>query len=271
MVFAVLDIAQELRISMLKPAIRNLTWIVPLLLLAACTKSAPPGQSAAVPAEAPAATQPAAPGAGAQQPAGAQPTAEEAGRPSPVSSPAAEPAARTEPAAPPAPPPVVLAQGTRFVVRLDAALDTRENQAGDRFTATLEEPVVIEGRTVIPKGAVCGGRVTESAASGRMKGKAEIAITLDSVEVHGRKHKIETGSVARASGGHKKRNLALIGGGAGLGAAIGAIAGGGRGAAIGAAAGAGAGTAGAAATGKQNAGMAAESTVTFSLRAPATI
>lgn len=154
------------------------------------------------------------------------------------------------------------------MVRLDSALDTKENQAGDRFTATLEEPVVVDGKTVIAKGSTCVGKVTESAASGRMKGKAEIAITLDTVEVGGVKHAISTGTVSHESGGHKTRNIGLIAGGAGLGAAIGAIAGGGKGAAIGAAAGAGAGTAGAVATGKQNAGMAAESMVTFSLKAP---
>jgi hypothetical protein len=166
---------------------------------------------------------------------------------------------------------VAVPAGTKFVVRLDSGLDTRHNQAGDRFLATLERPVIVHGRTVISRGAACSGRVTQSSASGRLEGRAGIAITLDSVEVNGRKHKIETGTVARASSGHKKRNLGLIGGGAGLGAALGAIAGGGRGAAIGAAAGAGAGTAGAAATGKQSAGLAAESLVTFSLRAPVTL
>ena len=47
---------------MRKPTIRNLMWIVPVLLLAACTKSTPPGQTATAPADAPAAAQPGAPG-----------------------------------------------------------------------------------------------------------------------------------------------------------------------------------------------------------------
>ena len=70
------------------------------------------------------------------------------------------------------------------------------------------------------------------------------------------------------SGAHKKRNLVAIGGGSGVGAAIGAIASGGTGALIGAGAGAVAGTVGAAVTGKKEVTIPAESVVRFTLGAP---
>src|SRR4030095_3236226 len=97
--------------------------------------------------------------------------------------------------------------------------------------------------------------------------RAIIGVTLDSFHLRGQ-HPIDTNSVHRVSSAHKNRNIALIGGGAGLGAAIGAIAGGGKGAAIGALAGGGAGTAGAAATGKKHVRIPAESLLTFRLAAP---
>ncbi|HLH00667.1 MAG TPA: hypothetical protein VKX49_30455 [Bryobacteraceae bacterium] len=77
--------------------------------------------------------------------------------------------------------------------------------------------------------------------------------------------------MARASGGHKKRNWSLIGGGSGLGAALGAIAGGPSGALIGAGAGAGAGTAGAVFTGKKNVRLPVETPLAFTLREPVTL
>ena len=171
-------------------------------------------------------------------------------------------------AAPVPPAPVVIPSGTPLHVRIDSAVDTRANQAGDTFSATLSQPIQVDGSVILPEGTIFAGHVTTAAASGRMKGRAVIGLRLDSFELNGRSYPVRTSSVDRVSAAHKKRNALLIGGGAGLGAAIGAIAGGGKGALIGAGAGAGAGTAGAAATGKREVGIAAETPLRFTLRAP---
>jgi hypothetical protein len=163
---------------------------------------------------------------------------------------------------------MVIPRGTRLRVRLDQTLDTRRNRPGDNFTATLSAPLLVNSDTVLPTGTRVRGHVTAAAASGRMEGRARLGITLDSFHARGREHAIRTSSVERVGAAHKKRNGVLIGGGAGLGAAIGAIAGGGKGAAIGALAGAGAGTAGAAATGKEQLTLPAETALVFTLRAP---
>jgi hypothetical protein len=161
--------------------------------------------------------------------------------------------------------------GTILDVRLEQTLDTKRNRPGDRFTATLTRPIILDGRTVIPRGTPCTGHLTESKPSGRFKGRALMSLSLDSFELNGRRHEIRTTHVGRESGGHKKRNWAFIGGGSGVGTAIGALAGGPAGALIGAGAGAGAGTAGAAITGKKNVRLPVETPLAFSLRAPVTL
>jgi hypothetical protein len=90
-------------------------------------------------------------------------------------------------------------------------------------------------------------------------------LALDSFDLNGREYRVYTGGTTRVSGRHRKRNLVLIGGGAGTGASIGAIAGGGFGALVGAAAGGVAGIAGAVITGKKNVGVPAETLLTFPL------
>ena len=158
--------------------------------------------------------------------------------------------------------------GTPVHVRIDSAIDTRNNRAGDGFTATLSQPLEVNGRVMVPAGTEFAGHVTTAAPSGRFKGRAALGLKLDSFRLNGRTYPVQTTSVNRVSANHKKRNALLIGGGAGLGAAIGAIAGGGKGALIGAGAGAGAGTVGAGATGKRQVAIGAETPLRFTLRAP---
>jgi hypothetical protein len=93
-------------------------------------------------------------------------------------------------------------------------------------------------------------------------------VTLRSFRLHGVTYAVATHSDSRVSGSHKKRNLALIGGGTATGAGIGAIAGGGAGALIGAGAGAAAGATTEFITGKKNVRLPVETEMVFRLRAP---
>jgi hypothetical protein len=159
--------------------------------------------------------------------------------------------------------------GTGLRVRLLGPLDTRSNRAGDRFTATLDEPLVSGDRVIVPKGTVFSGHVTQSRPSGRFKGRAVLALRLDTFELNGRSYPVATLSSARAS--KKKHGFGWIGGGTGGGALIGALAGGGEGAAIGAGAGAAAGTVGSVVTGKRQVHLPTEYPLRFTLANPIVI
>ena len=148
-------------------------------------------------------------------------------------------------------------------VRLVDSLNTEKSQTGDAFTATLAEPLVVEGRMVAQKNARVTGRVREAVSSGRLKRPALITLRLESVQSPSGRYPLETEDLTIKVGSHTTRNMVIIGGSAGAGAAIGGAMGGGKGAAIGAATGAGAGTLAAYLTGKREISLPPETELTF--------
>ena len=166
---------------------------------------------------------------------------------------------------------VTVPAGTELAVVLDQSLSSNGSHAGDEFDATLSDPVVVDGRTVIPKDARVKGRVVDAQASGRLQTPAQVSITLTSIEAGGTSQSLETTPVTLRGKSHKTRDIEIIGGGSALGAIVGAVAGHGKGAAIGAAAGAGAGTATAAMTGKKDIVLPAEAHLSFKLTQPMTL
>ena len=182
---------------------------------------------------------------------------------------AAESAAADKPKAeapkPAAPKTVTIPAGTQLTVVLSTALDSGKNKAGDTFTGNLSEDVVVGGKTVMAQGTQVEGKVVAAEGSGRVSGKASMSLALTSATVKGKTISLSTKTHAAEAESTKGRDAAIIGGGAGVGAAIGAIAGGGKGAAIGAAVGGGGGPGAVLATKGKEVKYAAESKLEFTL------
>ncbi|HUJ96380.1 MAG TPA: hypothetical protein VLW84_14000 [Terriglobales bacterium] len=153
--------------------------------------------------------------------------------------------------------------GTTIRVRMIDKLSSEQNQIGDTFHATLEEPIAVNSSELYPKGADVLGRITDVHKSGHLSEPGELDLTLLTISSHNAATSVRVEPLVIKGESHTKSNATKIGGGAALGAVIGAIAGGGKGAGIGTAAGAAAGTGAAAATGKKPATVDSEAVLTF--------
>jgi hypothetical protein len=151
---------------------------------------------------------------------------------------------------------------------LDEPVGSKISTPGQTFTATVREPVEVDGRVAVPKGARAAGIVRDAKPAGRFKGGATLELTLASIEVHGTNYDVHTTTPTETSKGKGKRTAAMVGGGAGGGALIGGLAGGGKGAIIGGLIGAAAGTGGAGLTGNRDITLPAETPITFKLVEP---
>lgn len=153
--------------------------------------------------------------------------------------------------------------GTEVQVRMIDSLNSGTNHAGDIFHGTLEVPIMVNGKEVYPKGADVTGTVVTVHPSGRLTDPGELTLILNTISSGGSATSVNVQPFQVKAGSHTKGNVAKVGGGAALGAIIGAVAGGGKGAAIGAGVGAAAGTGAAAATGKKEALIDSEQVLTF--------
>jgi hypothetical protein len=153
--------------------------------------------------------------------------------------------------------------GTTIRVRMIDKLSSEQSQIGDTFLGTLDEAIEVNGKQLYPKGADVMGRVTDVHPTGRLSEPGELDLVLNTVSSGTVAVSIHVEPLVIKGESHSKSNVTKIGGGAALGAVIGAIAGGGKGAAIGTLAGGAAGTGAAAATGKRPATVDSEAVLAF--------
>jgi len=176
--------------------------------------------------------------------------------------PGEEPSVSSRPTVTPA---IVLPEGTNFVVRMIDAVDSDKATVGQNYVAALDEPVVIDGETAIPRGADVVVKLVNAKEAGRISGRAELTLALWTVKVNGKVVDVNTQTITKASESKGGKTGAMAAGGAIVGAVIGGIAGGGKGAAIGAGAGGAAGAGAEAATKGPRVKIPAEARLTFVL------
>lgn len=144
---------------------------------------------------------------------------------------------------------VTVQEGTTLRVSLDSTLSTRSARPGDQFTATLREPIYVNGKEAIPYGTRIEGRVSQVERPGRVHGVGKLDIAFERISLpNGYSETIVASAVGTegASGtkvgkegtvsgpSSRKRDVEETAAGGGIGAGIGAIAGGAKGTAIGA-------------------------------------
>ncbi len=159
---------------------------------------------------------------------------------------------------------LVIPAGTIFTVRMIDNIDSTKTGPGERFRASIDDPIVVGNNVAIPRGATCTVQVVQ------VQGNKQLAIKLYDVTVGGRPYDV-AGSYAQLQAEGKSKTQKGVRRAAGLGGAgavIGGLAGGGKGAAIGAISGVGLGAiSGAMAQGK-TLQVPAETRLSFELRAP---
>src|SRR2546425_2735041 len=138
---------------------------------------------------------------------------------------------------------LILPAGAWIAVWVNQPLSSDQNQPGEAFTATLVQPLVVDGLVIARRGQTIGGRVAEAQKAGRVKGTSRLGLELTEISlVDGQQLPVRTQLIEYGGGTSVGRDVAAVATTTGLGAAIGAAARGGYGAGVGAVAGAAAST-----------------------------
>src|SRR5262249_16481273 len=140
---------------------------------------------------------------------------------------------------------VTIPAGTVLPIVLESAVGSDISQVEERVHAHLAETIKVDGNAALAEGSSVSGVVTAATRSGKVKGRAHVAVRFESGVGGGEweHYDIRTSAVDRTAAATKKDDAVKIGAPAAGGAIIGGILGGKKGAAIGTAVGGGAGTA----------------------------
>jgi len=166
---------------------------------------------------------------------------------------------------------VTLPSGTTLPLSLTSSMASDTSALEDPVTAELTRAITVDGREVLPAGALLAGHVTGVDDAGHVKGRASIAFRFTSLRTGGERYDMQTAPISHLAPATKSEDATKIGIGAGAGAIIGGILGGGDGAAKGAAIGGGAGTGVVLATRGKEMRLGPGADVTSQLSAPLTI
>ncbi|HMF98297.1 MAG TPA: hypothetical protein VKE96_28550 [Vicinamibacterales bacterium] len=168
---------------------------------------------------------------------------------------------------------VTIPAGTVLPIVLDTTVGSDTSRVEQSVAAHLSRPITFHGETVLPAGSRVRGVVTDAKPSGRVKGRAHLAVRFDSLSPRGddQRYEIRAASIGRTAPGTKKKDALEIAAPAAGGAIIGGLVGGKKGALIGTAVGGGAGTGVVLATKGKEVHLAKGTPLSLKLASPVTV
>ena len=111
--------------------------------------------------------------------------------------------------------PAAIPAGTPVTIHLRLSLSSASSRAGDPFEAVLDEPIIVRGHTLVPRGAVLSGRVLDARASDRFQEAGYLRLGLTAISLNGKVLPIQASSIFMKRGSHEQRNVTIIRDGSG--------------------------------------------------------
>ena len=113
--------------------------------------------------------------------------------------------------------PVMVPAGTPFRVRVGEMIDVDSTKAGAQFRGTVDDPIMLGGDVIVPRGADVVLVAAKVDQGGRFKGSDLIELKVNSISVRGRAYQVVTSVAQSKTAGEGKKSTRKVAGGAGLG------------------------------------------------------
>lgn len=111
--------------------------------------------------------------------------------------------------------PTAIPAGTPIIIHVQLSLSSASSRSGDPFDAVLDEPIVVYGRTLAPRGAILTGKILDARASNRFQEPGYLRLGLTAIALNGKVVSIQTSSIFMKRGSHEQRNVTILRDGAG--------------------------------------------------------
>ena len=136
---------------------------------------------------------------------------------------------------------VTIPSGTQITVRMIDSISSDTGHAGETFRASVDQPVIVDNQTIIPKRADVFVKLTDVQSAGKLKGTSLLKVQLDRIVIAKTPYPVTSNTYEQTGESEGKKAARNVGVGAAIGGVLGGILGGGKGAVIGAGAGGGGG------------------------------
>lgn len=108
--------------------------------------------------------------------------------------------------------PTAIPAGTPVTIHVQLSLSSATSHSGDSFEAVLDQPIIVRGREVAPRGAIVAGKILDARASDQLQEPGYMRLALTAISINGKSFRIQTSSIFVKRGAHGNSNPTVMGG-----------------------------------------------------------